>query len=318
MHTYSHANQDLAWKAILAISSGDLTSLAEAMDQAQKIFNECAVMNCRSELTAPLLNRTINDSSLRPYYLAAKGVGSQGDGCIQFLCASAEQQSQLLSLLSAEPWSYDAFALTIAPSATSTSHTRICSAVVVCGGGEDKVSCGEGSAEDSLTNFLLELIACGIRNLTLLCLGDCHGVCHELHRSTSSSAPLPSPWLYSDSKLRHLSSYLSFRSISSKAEFETDLHASLEEILRFHQRDGEEANCDGVPVFLSSVRHSSLEARESEIYSSRAVYGMLRGEREQEGTRVRGGLTISFRIMTLVDPEKDTLSFANQAALLQA
>jgi galactokinase len=124
MHTYAHVNQDLAWKAILAIYSGDLTSLAEAMEQAQKVFNDCAVANCRSELTAPVLNRTISDPSLRPYHLAAKGVGSQGDGSIQFLCKSVEQQSQLLSVLSAEPWNYDAFALTIAPSTNATSRVR--------------------------------------------------------------------------------------------------------------------------------------------------------------------------------------------------
>ena len=124
MHTYAHVNQDLAWKSILAISSGDLTSLAEAMREAQKLFNDCAMINCPSELTAPVLNRTINDPSLRSYYLAAKGVGSQGDGSIQFLCESAEQQTQLLSIISAEPWNYDAFALTIAPSPAPMSRLR--------------------------------------------------------------------------------------------------------------------------------------------------------------------------------------------------
>jgi galactokinase len=119
MHQYVHTNQDLAWKAVLAICSGDLNSLAEAMAESQRLFNACAVQNCPSELTAPLLNRTINDPSLRPLHLAAKGIGSQGDGSIQFLCNSSEQQTQLLSVLSSDLWNYDAFALTIAASSPS-------------------------------------------------------------------------------------------------------------------------------------------------------------------------------------------------------
>jgi hypothetical protein len=197
--------------------------------------------------------------------------------------------------------------------------------VVVCGGAEDELTCGEESGDDSnenfsrLTDFLLELIACGIRNLTLLCCGDCRGVCREVHQA-SSSAPLQSSsspsWLYSHSNLRHLSAYLSFRSISSKAEFEKDLQVSLEETLRFsQQRGGEEETPfpSVVPVFLSSVRYSPRgqqgAAEGSEKPSSRAVYEMLKGE--SEGGTVRGGLTVSCRILTLTDPAKDAATFSS-------
>ena len=115
MHLYSHKNQDLAWKAIIAITTGNLELLAQSMTQAQQLFNESAIHNCPSQLTAPRLNSTLQDLDLRQYYLAAKGVGSQGDGSIQFLCQSYEQHPQLLNILTTNPWNYDAFPLTIAP-----------------------------------------------------------------------------------------------------------------------------------------------------------------------------------------------------------
>lgn len=120
MHLYSHKNQDLAWKAIIAITTGDLQLLAQTMTQAQQLFNESAIHNCPSELTAPVLNSTLQNPHLKQHYLAAKGVGSQGDGSIQFLCESYEQQQQLLNVLTSNPWNYDAFALTIAP--TTVPH----------------------------------------------------------------------------------------------------------------------------------------------------------------------------------------------------
>ena len=197
---------------------------------------------------------------------------------------------------------------------------------MACGEAEDGLSCGEELGSDDekfshLTNFLLELIACGVRNLTLLCCGRCRGVCQEVHRTSSTAAPpssspslCPPPWLPTQPSLSHLTSYLSFRSISSKAEFERDLQTCLQEISHLSQ-EGSSADSAplGVPIFLSSVRHSTRGAEDSlpsgRPSSSQTVFGMLRGEIE-EG-RVPGGLAVSCRIITLTDPIKDTPTFAS-------
>lgn len=130
MHLYSHKNQDLAWKAVIAITTGDIQLLAQTMTKSQKLFNESAIHNCPSELTAPRLNSTLQDPSLKPYYLAAKGVGSQGDGSVQFLCESYEQQQQLLNILTSNPWNYEAFSLTIAPTTQLHSNNELESFVI--------------------------------------------------------------------------------------------------------------------------------------------------------------------------------------------
>ncbi len=125
MHKYSHLNQDLVWKAVMAISTGDLLSLSDAVTSSQQLFNDCAVPNCPSQHTAPKLNMTIQHPSLRSLYLAAKGVGSQGDGSVQFLCRSSEEQSNLLKILTSEEWGYDAFPLTIAPSLALSADSAL-------------------------------------------------------------------------------------------------------------------------------------------------------------------------------------------------
>lgn len=197
---------------------------------------------------------------------------------------------------------------------------------MVCGEAEDGLTCGEELRSDDenfsrLTSFLLELIACGIRNLTLLCCGRCRGVCQEVHRTSSTAAPPPyspslctPPLLPAHPSLSHLSSYLSFRSISSKAEFERDLQTCLQEISHLSHEGGSADSASlGVPIFLSSVRHSTRDAEDSfpseRPSSSQTVFGMLRGEIE-EG-RVPGGLAVSCRILTLTDPIKDTPTFAS-------
>lgn len=82
-------------RAIQALESGDVNTLAECMKNAQKSFNRCAVPNCPSQLIAPVLNSVINDSGLNQLALAVKGVGSQGDGTVQMLCASEERQQEV-------------------------------------------------------------------------------------------------------------------------------------------------------------------------------------------------------------------------------
>jgi hypothetical protein len=43
MHEYSLHNQELCWRAVDAIESGDLDSLAATITEAQQLFDKCAV-----------------------------------------------------------------------------------------------------------------------------------------------------------------------------------------------------------------------------------------------------------------------------------
>ncbi len=96
MHEYVLRNVAICASATAAIESGDMLQLAAAMTSAQTSFDQCATPNCPSQLTSPVLHYLMSDEVLRGLSLAIKGVGSQGDGSVQFLCTGEEQQIQVL------------------------------------------------------------------------------------------------------------------------------------------------------------------------------------------------------------------------------
>jgi hypothetical protein len=69
------------------------------MTDAQTAFDNCALENCPIELTAPRLREVMSYAPLRKVALAVKGVGSQGDGTVQVLCRTPEEQKQALHIL---------------------------------------------------------------------------------------------------------------------------------------------------------------------------------------------------------------------------
>lgn len=111
MHEYINDNVSIAHKAVAAIESGDLEALAQSISEAQNLFDRCATPNCTSQLTSPRLHEVMRDERLRDCCLAAKGVGSQGDGSIQVLCQSELMQQQALEVLTS--LGCDGFLLTI-------------------------------------------------------------------------------------------------------------------------------------------------------------------------------------------------------------
>eukprot|EP01035_Chromulina_nebulosa_P020278 gene20278-26323_t len=96
MHEYVADNVYIVNRAIVAIETGDISSLAEAITQSQELFDDKVSPNCPSQLAAPRLHSLFNDDILRSISLAMKGVGSQGDGSIQILCSNTENQSKVL------------------------------------------------------------------------------------------------------------------------------------------------------------------------------------------------------------------------------
>lgn len=98
MHEYVHGIEKIAKIAKEAIEIGDVPLLANCMNDSQTLFDRCAMPNCLSELTSPKLHKIMNDSFVRSESLAVKGVGSQGDGSAQVLCANAVQQTKVMLL----------------------------------------------------------------------------------------------------------------------------------------------------------------------------------------------------------------------------
>lgn len=86
-------------EAITYLESGDAKSLGELMVRFQKNFDEKVAPACPSELTSPILHSVLNDPEIQKFVYGCKGVGSQGDGTVQFLARDDEAQQALIRYL---------------------------------------------------------------------------------------------------------------------------------------------------------------------------------------------------------------------------
>lgn len=92
-------NREITARAIEYIRNGQLEELGALMTYAQEIFDRKVAPMCPSQLTSPVLHRTLTDSRIKELTFGGKGVGSQGDGSIQFLAKDAECQEKLIEYL---------------------------------------------------------------------------------------------------------------------------------------------------------------------------------------------------------------------------
>lgn len=106
-------NKEITSKAIEYIREGKLEELGSLMTYAQRVFDEKVAPMCPSQLTSPVLHRTLEDPNIKTLTYGGKGVGSQGDGSIQFLAKDAECQEKLIEYLTS--LGMRPFKLTIAP-----------------------------------------------------------------------------------------------------------------------------------------------------------------------------------------------------------
>lgn len=109
-------NRKITSRAITYISQGDAEKLGELMTEAQALFDEKVAPMCPEELTAPVLHTILDDPTVKSLTYGAKGVGSQGDGTVQFLARDEAAQAQLITYLKSER-GMTAYSLTLRPSA---------------------------------------------------------------------------------------------------------------------------------------------------------------------------------------------------------
>lgn len=95
-------NKRILGDAVDALHRGDRKRLGELMIEAQRMFDRFAAPACPDQLSAPVLHRVISHPALVPYVLGGKGVGSQGDGSVQFLAKDAEAREVAIGILEGE------------------------------------------------------------------------------------------------------------------------------------------------------------------------------------------------------------------------
>ena len=106
-------NQEIISRAVKLMNTGDAEGLGALMTEAQALFDECIAPICPDELSAPKLHEVLSDTTVKSLTFGGKGVGSQGDGSIQFLAKDKECQEKLVDYLNSK--GMKAYSLTIKP-----------------------------------------------------------------------------------------------------------------------------------------------------------------------------------------------------------
>lgn len=106
-------NREIINQAVLYLRDGRAEELGRLMTYAQNVFDEYVAPLCPSQLKAPKLHAMLMDPVVRRLTYGGKGVGSQGDGSIQFLARDAKCQSELVDYLNSKDM--PAYKLTLGP-----------------------------------------------------------------------------------------------------------------------------------------------------------------------------------------------------------
>ncbi|MCR4603811.1 MAG: hypothetical protein K5683_09830 [Prevotella sp.] len=167
-------NQEIVERAIKYMGSGDVEALGRLMTEAEELFDNAVAPMCPEELTAPKLHAVLADEHIKQFTYGGKGVGSHGDGSVQFLARNAECQQQLVEYLTAQ--GMRAYKFTMQP-----IHTVRKAIIPVAGFGTRlypatrcikkdffPIPCPDGMVRPVILILLEELVQSGIEEICLV------------------------------------------------------------------------------------------------------------------------------------------------------
>jgi UTP-glucose-1-phosphate uridylyltransferase/mevalonate kinase len=124
-------NTRIVQAAAEAFQAGNARQVGALMQEAQSQFDTALRPLCPAQLTAPKLHAVLAYDPIQPYIYGGKGVGSQGDGSVQFIARDEAAQARLISTLETE-LGLTCLKLTLIPTSkpgdparTATSSPRI-------------------------------------------------------------------------------------------------------------------------------------------------------------------------------------------------
>jgi UTP-glucose-1-phosphate uridylyltransferase/mevalonate kinase len=166
-------NHETVGRAIRYMAEGNVQALGQLMTESEEKFDQY-VAPMSSALWAPKLHETLSDPKILPLVYGGKGVGSHGDGSVQFLARNAEAQQQLIDYLNAQ--GMRAYALTLHP-----VHTVRKAIIPVAGFGTRlypatrtikkdffPMPCPDGMVRPVILILLEELVKSGIEEICLV------------------------------------------------------------------------------------------------------------------------------------------------------
>ena len=166
-------NHEMVAKAIEYMAQGDRESLGQLMTEAEDMF-EKYVTPMSDALRAPKLHEVLKDPKIQPLVYGGKGVGSHGEGSVQFLAKDAEAQQQLIDYLNKQ--GMKAYPLTLNP-----VHTVRKAIIPVAGFGTRlypatralkkdffPIPCPDGMVRPVILILLEELVKSGVEEICLV------------------------------------------------------------------------------------------------------------------------------------------------------
>ena len=166
-------NHEIVEKAIKYMASGDAEALGQLMTHAEEMFDQ-HIAPMSPALWAPKLHEVLHDPQIQPMVWGGKGVGSHGDGSVQFLARSEEDQQRLKDYLNAQ--GMKAYTLTLHP-----VHTVRKAIIPVAGFGTRlypatrslkkdffPIPCSDGMVRPVILILLEELVKSGVEEICLV------------------------------------------------------------------------------------------------------------------------------------------------------
>lgn len=166
-------NLEIVNRAIKYMADGDAERLGKLMTEAEALF-DAKVAPMSPALWAPKLHEVLQDPAIQPLVWGGKGVGSHGDGSVQFLARSEETQQQAADYLNSR--GMKAYTLTLKP-----VHTVRRAIIPVAGFGTRlypatrtlkkdffPIPCPDGMVRPVILILLEELIQSGIEEICLV------------------------------------------------------------------------------------------------------------------------------------------------------
>ncbi len=167
-------NQEFVARAVRYMAEGQVEELGRLMTETEEVFDRQVAPMCPSELASPKLKAVLADERIQQLTWGGKGVGSHGDGSVQFLARNEEAQQQLVGYL--ESQGMPAYKLTIQP-----VHTVRKAIIPVAGFGTRlypatrclkkdffPIPCPDGMVRPVILILLEELVKSGIEEVCLV------------------------------------------------------------------------------------------------------------------------------------------------------
>ena len=166
-------NLEIVDRAIKYMATGDAESLGKLMTEAEALFDE-KVAPMSTALWSPKLHAILKDPNIQPLIWGGKGVGSHGDGSVQFLARDEESQQKVTDYLNEN--GMKAYTLTLKPVHTvrraivpvAGFGTRLYPATRVIKKDFFPVPCADGMVRPVILILLEELINSGIEEICVI------------------------------------------------------------------------------------------------------------------------------------------------------